>query len=62
MTVPQDRAVYESEISTYWFEDGILVSLSKSPKRTVDNISRNVVLVKKITDNKRVPLLICLSN
>ena len=62
MTVPQDRAVYEGEIATYWFEDGILVSLSKSPKRTVDNITRNVALVKKITGNKRVPLLIYLSN
>jgi hypothetical protein len=59
--VPADRPTYEGEIATYWFDEGILVSLSKSPKRTVENISSNVTLVKKITGNKRVPLLIYLS-
>ena len=60
-TIPTDREVFEGEIATYWFEDGILVSLSKSPKRTVENITGNVTLVKKITGNKKVPLLIYLS-
>ena len=58
---PTNREIFEGEIATYWFEDGILVSLSKSPKRTVENIAGNVALVKKITNNKRVPLLIYLS-
>jgi len=62
MTIPTDTPVYEGEIATYWFDDGILVSLSKSPRRTVANISANVALVKQITNNKRVPLLIYLSN
>lgn len=62
MTIPTDRKIYEGEIATYWFDDGILVSLSKSPKRTVKNIKANVALVKEITGNKRVPLLIYLSN
>jgi hypothetical protein len=62
MTIPTDRPVYEGEIATYWFDDGILVSLSKSPRRTVANITANVVLVKQITNNTRVPLLIYLSN
>ena len=62
MTLPTDREIYEGEIATYWFDNGILVSLSKSPKRTIENISSNVALVKKITNNKRVPLLIYLSN
>jgi hypothetical protein len=62
MNLPTDRLVYEGEIATYWFDDGILVSLSKSPKRTVANISGNVALVKEITGNKKVPLLIYLSN
>ena len=62
MTIPTDRPVYEGEIATYWFDDGILVSLSKSPRRTVANITANVALVKQITNNKRVPLLIYLSN
>ena len=28
---PADRQVFEGEIATYWFDDAILVSLSKSP-------------------------------
>ena len=59
--IPADRPTYEGEIATYWFEESILVSLSKSPKRTVENISGNVALVKKITADKRAPLLIYLS-
>jgi hypothetical protein len=62
MVAPKDKQTFEGEIATYWFEDGILVSLSKSIQRTVANISGNVDLVKKITDNKRVPLLIYLKN
>jgi len=59
---PAESKTFEGEIATYWFEDGILVSLSKSVKRTVENISGNVALVKQITGNKRVPLLIYLTN
>src|SRR5947207_3050028 len=62
MTIPTDREIYEGEIATYWFDEGILVAKSKSPKRTVENISGNVALVKTITNKKRVPLLIYLSN
>lgn len=62
MEIPTDRPTYEGEIATYWFEDGILVSLSKSILRTVENIRGNVELVKKITGDKRVPLLIYLKN
>jgi len=59
---PTDREIFEGEIATYWFDEGILVSLSKSPKRTVELIKANVQLVKQITNNKPVPLLIYLSN
>jgi hypothetical protein len=62
MVAPTDRQIFEGEIATYWFDEGILVSLSKSPQRTVANITGNVALVKQITHNKRVPLLIYLSN
>jgi hypothetical protein len=62
MTAPTDKPTFEGEIATYWMEDGILISLSKSPKRTVANISGNVALVKQITNNKKVPLLIYLTN
>ena len=60
--IPTDRQTWEGEIATYWFDNGILVSNSKSVKRTVENISGNVALVKQITKNKRVPLLIYLAN
>jgi hypothetical protein len=60
--IPADKEIFEGEIATYWFEDGILVSLSKKPKRTVELIRSNVELVKKITANKPVPLMIYLSN
>lgn len=62
MTAPIGKQIFEGEIASYWLEDGILVSLSKNPKRTVENISGNVALVKQITGNKRMPLLIYLSN
>ncbi|MXV52734.1 STAS/SEC14 domain-containing protein [Pedobacter sp. HMF7647] len=59
---PSDREIYKAEIADYWFTDeGILVSLSKSVRRTVENISGNVALVKQLTDNKPVPLLIYLA-
>lgn len=61
--IPTDRQTWEGEIATYWFDDsGILVSLSKSVLRTVENISSNVALVRSITNNNPVPLLIYLAN
>lgn len=60
-TTPADRPVYEGEIATYWIDDdGILVSVSKPPRRTVDNIKRNMDLVLSITQNRKLPLLIYL--
>lgn len=61
-TVPADRPTWESAIATYWFNnDGILVSLSKPVLRNVENIGENVTLIKKITGNQPVPLLIHLA-
>ncbi len=62
ITIPAGREIFEGDIATYWFDDDILVSLSKSPKRTVESIKANIQLVKRITNNKPVPLLIYLSN
>jgi len=59
---PSDRPTYEGEIATYWMEDGILVSLSKSTRRTVTNLAANAALVKSITGNRKVPLLIYISS
>ena len=53
----------KGEIADYWLSpEGILYSYSKSIRRTVQNIRDNVALVKQITGNKKVPLLIYLSN
>jgi hypothetical protein len=60
--IPTDRQIWDGEIATYWFEDSILVSLSKSPLRTVERIANNVALVKQITNNQPAPLLIYLAN
>ena len=58
-----DKQLIEGEVADYLLtDDGILISYSKSILRTVENIAANVVLVKKITENKKVPLLIYLKN
>jgi len=62
MKPPADNQIFEGEIATYWTDDGILVSLSKNPRRMVANIRENIAWVKNITNNKKVPLLIYLSN
>jgi len=61
MEIPKDLKLIPGEIADYHFgEDGILVSYSKPIKRTVELIAGNVTLVKQITANKPVPLLIYL--
>src|SRR3569832_1524738 len=63
MNLPENKTLIKGEIADYWLApEGILYSYSKSIKRTVKNISENVALVKQITGNKKVPLLIYLSN
>jgi len=63
VTPPEGKEMFEGEIANYWLDDsGILVSVSKSPRRTVANITANVALVKQITNNKKLPLLIYLCN
>ena len=58
---PYNTEVFEGAIATYWFDNyGILVAVSKNPRRTIENITGNVELVKKITNNNVVPLLIYL--
>ena len=59
----RDNNLIDGEIADYLLTDeGILISYSKSILRTVENISANVALVKKITNGKKVPLLIYLKN
>ena len=63
MRSESDNQLIEGEIADYLLtDDGILISYSKSILRTVENITSNVALVKKIANNKKVPLLIYLKN
>ena len=63
MNIPGNIPLIKGEIADYWLsDDGLLYSYSKSPVRTVKNITENIQLVKQITGNKKVPLLIYLSN
>jgi len=63
MKSTEQLKLIEGEIADYRYgEDGILYSYSKNPKRTVKNISENIALVKKITGDKKIPLLIYLSD
>ena len=61
MKLPKENELIKGEIADYYYDtDGILYSYSKDVLRTVKNISENIALVKQITGNKVVPLLIYL--
>lgn len=63
MIIPEQTELIHGTIADYRLgHDGILYSYSKSILRTVDLIAGNVALVKQITGNKPVPLLIYLTN
>lgn len=63
MKLAENINLIKGEIADYYLNDnGILISYSNNVKRTVENISANIELVKKITGNKKVPLLIYLTN
>lgn len=60
---PDNLQLIKGEIADYWYApDGILFPYSKNPKRTIKNITENIALVKSITNNKVIPLLIYLSD
>lgn len=57
-----NNPLIQGEIADYYLDyNGILISYSKNIKRTIANITANIELVKSITLNKKVPLLIYLS-
>ena len=61
MIAPDKAQLIQGEIADYYFgNNGILYSYSKNHKRTGKNISENISLVKSITGDKRVPLMIYL--
>jgi hypothetical protein len=62
MEVPQNVEVFKTELSTYWFDfDGILNATSTDVKRTIENTRKSFELVRKISNNRKVPLLIYVS-
>jgi hypothetical protein len=62
MELPKDRQLYEGELGTYWFDDdGILNSKNNNTMRGVENITKNALLVKKITHNTPVCTLVYLA-
>jgi hypothetical protein len=61
MLASEDAPLINGEIADYRYRsDGILYSFSKSPVRTVTNITENLALVRHLTGGKKVPLLIYL--
>ena len=59
MNLPENKELFETEIATYWFgDDGILYSVSKNPQRTVANTSESFELIRRITNNAKIPLLV----
>jgi hypothetical protein len=62
MKAIEDTELIKGTIADYRYSEGILYSYSKNPVRTVKNITENIALVKQITNGKKVPLLIYLSN
>jgi hypothetical protein len=61
MHIVNESELIKGEIADYRYDNKILYSYSKSVARTVKNIGENIELVKRITGNKKVPLLIYLS-
>lgn len=52
---------FETEIATYSLEDGMLVSRSKSVRRTVENLSKSHELIRMMTGGKKLPHLVFLT-
>jgi len=62
MNPPGGIELIKGEIADYYYSpNGILYSYSKGIRRTVENISNNIKLVKEITGGRKAPLLIYLT-
>ncbi|AFD08944.1 SpoIIAA family protein [Solitalea canadensis] len=60
--IPENVERFEGELGTYWFdENGILCSVSNKILRTLDNVKSNINLIKKISNNTPVCILVYLS-
>lgn len=60
--IPENIEKFEGKLGTYWFdEDGILHSVSNKILRTMENVSANINLIKRISNNTPVCILVYLS-
>lgn len=50
--------IWQGELSDYWMEDGILFGVSKKNPRTLERLRKDFVLVRKITDNKKINFIL----
>jgi hypothetical protein len=58
MDIPNDRAVFESELATFWFDDdGNLCALSKPTERNIELQKKTYEMIRKMTNNTKVNLL-----
>jgi hypothetical protein len=62
--IPPNAKVYEFPTSTFWFdEDGIMWSISKKrPPQTIEQARDSIDRLKEITNNKKVCMLIDVTN
>ena len=62
MQIPADKQVHKGRLGTYWIDDeGILISVSTPEQRTLQNTKENVELIKRITNNRKVCVLVYLT-
>ncbi len=59
MIPPEHVTIYEGELASFWFDEkGILCANSKSVPRTLEKQKAHYALVRQITGNKLVCLLV----
>jgi beta-glucosidase/6-phospho-beta-glucosidase/beta-galactosidase len=54
--------IYEGELATFWFNDGILYALSKKGNRTLEAQKKNYELIREISKGEKVCMLADASN
>ncbi len=60
---PDGITVHDTPIAVTWLHpDGILISRSKPVRRTVENLTENLTVVRRITGGRRMPLLVVLAD
>jgi hypothetical protein len=59
MQAPANTKIYDFPGSVFWFEDGILCSISKNmPAQNLEEVKKTIEEFKKIIDGKKVCMLL----